>query len=255
MRLLTFIFLFFIIGSKEPVYSQDSFYLSQVVTDSLFNSKQKIHLLSIKNNSSYLIDIGYSESTLLKTSDLAKNNNAIAAINGSFFDIENGNSITYLEKNDVIINKTKKSNSLINGIIVLSKNNDLEITKFKNDRFYKKSKKEKFAISSGPLLIKNLVLQKLPSKSFTITRHPRTCLCKKEDAIIFIVIDGRNKNANGMNLFETQKYLSSLGCIDAINLDGGGSSTMWTKEMGVINTPSDESEQRKVSNILLLKSE
>lgn len=121
MRLLTFIILFFIIVCEEPVYSQDSFHLSQIVTDSLFDSKQKIYLLSVKNNSSNLIDIGYSESALLKTSDFAKNNNAIAAINGGFFDIENGGSITYLEKNDAVINKTKKPNSLINGIIILSK--------------------------------------------------------------------------------------------------------------------------------------
>jgi len=55
-----------------------------------------------------------------------------------------------------------------------------------------------------------------------------------------------------MSLFEAQKYLLSLGCIGAINLDGGGSSTMWTKKKGIINTPSDKNDEREVSNALLL---
>ncbi len=55
-----------------------------------------------------------------------------------------------------------------------------------------------------------------------------------------------------MSLIETQKYLLNLGCIDAINLDGGGSSTMWIKNKGIINTPSDKNGERVVSNALLL---
>lgn len=252
MRLLLFVLTCFLIRCKTPIKSDRSFHVYEVITDSLFESKQKIHLLSVKNSSNYLIDIGYNKSALLKTSDIAKNNNAVAAINGSFFDIENGSSITYLEKNDKIINKTQKLNSLINGIIILSKNKEIKIDTFKSDTFYNKSKKESFAIATGPLLLKNSVLQKLPNKNFTNTRHPRTCLCKKKDAIVFIVVDGRNKNANGMNLFEAQKYLLNLGCIDAINLDGGGSSTMWIKKRGIINTPSDKNGERAVSNALLL---
>lgn len=234
------------------VRGQDSFHLSEVVTDSLYQSKQKIYLLSIKNYSRYSVDIGYNTSRLVKTSEIAKNNNALAAINGSFFDIENGGSTTYLEKNDKVISKTQKPNSLINGLIVLSKDGHIEIDQFISDRFYKKSKKEKFAIATGPLLIKDSIPQKLPNKSFTSARHPRTCLCKREDDIVFIVVDGRHKEANGMSLFEAQKYLLSLGCIAAINLDGGGSSTMWTKKRGIINTPSDSNIEREVSNALLL---
>ncbi len=249
--LSTFIITCLLIGCKVPIQSQKAYHLSRVTTDSLFQSKQRIHLLTIKNNSDYLIDIGYNKSTLSKTSDIAKNNNAVAAINGSFFDIENGMSTTYLEKNNEVISKTKKINSLINGIILLE-NKEIKIDTFKNDQFYKNSKSESFAIATGPLLLKNSILQKLPKKNFTITKHPRTCICKKKDTIIFIVVDGRNKNASGMNLFETQKYLLSLGCIDAINLDGGGSSLMWIKNKGIVNTPSDINGERAVSNALLL---
>ncbi len=148
-------------GCKAQIKSQKPFLLSQITTDSLFQSKQKIHLLYINNNSDYSLDIGYSKRDLLKTNDIAENNNAIAAINGSFFDIENGGNVTYFEKNDKVISHTKKPNKLINGIIILSKDKEIEIDTFKSDTFYETSKKERFAIGTGPLLLKDSILQKL----------------------------------------------------------------------------------------------
>ncbi len=55
-----------------------------------------------------------------------------------------------------------------------------------------------------------------------------------------------------MSLIEAQQFLQDIGCVDAINLDGGGSTTMWTKEKGVVNFPSDKSGERSVSNALLI---
>ncbi|MCK4879516.1 MAG: phosphodiester glycosidase family protein, partial [Bacteroidales bacterium] len=45
------------------------------------------------------------------------------------------------------------------------------------------------------------------------------------------------------------------GCIDAINLDGGGSTTMWTKDNGVVNRPSDKRGERPVANAILILEE
>lgn len=58
--------------------------------------------------------------------------------------------------------------------------------------------------------------------------------------------------AAGMNLFEVQEYLLELGCTDAINLDGGGSTTLWIKDKGVVNIPSDSKGVRAVANALLI---
>ena len=55
-----------------------------------------------------------------------------------------------------------------------------------------------------------------------------------------------------MNLGEVQKYLLDFGCVDAINLDGGGSTSMWIKDKGLVNIPSDKSGERPVANALLL---
>ena len=76
-----------------------------------------------------------------------------------------------------------------------------------------------------------------------------------DDSIKFITIDGRSSKAQGMSLPELQEYLKSLGCIDAINMDGGGSTTMWIKDKGVVNFPSDKSGERPVSNTILIINE
>jgi len=51
-------------------------------------------------------------------------------------------------------------------------------------------------------------------------------------------VDGRNKNASGMNLYELTKIVRWLGAQNAINLDGGGSTTMWIYDKGVVNYPA-----------------
>jgi exopolysaccharide biosynthesis protein len=59
-----------------------------------------------------------------------------------------------------------------------------------------------------------------------------------------------------MSLPEVQSFLQDLGCIDAINLDGGGSTTLWINGKGVVNFPSDSTGERPVANaILILKGE
>lgn len=265
MRLLLYILLLGLtIGCKEksilPATHQAAFHLSQIKTDSLFNSQQAIHLLSIDDRLvGQVLDLAYRPSELVKTSTMAEREHAIAAINGGFFDMDKGGSVSYLEEDNEVISNTRSAgakwavaDSLINGIILFTKNRQLVIDNFKSDDYYTQSKKEKFAIATGPLLLKGSVPQKLANTNFTHRRHPRSCLCKTEDAIIFIVIDGRSETAAGMNLPEAQQYLQSLGCIDAINLDGGGSSTLWVKGKGVVNTPSDKNGERAVANALLV---
>ena len=246
---------------KTTNLDNDSIFVNHIETDTLFNSNQSIYILSLDDNllNKLTIEIGYSKVNLEKTSHIAQQNNAITAINGSFFDVDKGGSVTYFEKNDSVISRTRSSNlkwakpdSLINGAIILTKNNKLKIQPSKTDQYYEKSKEEAFAIVSGPLLLSNSLPQKLPNIGFTHTRHPRTCLCKTKDSVLLVVIDGRADNAEGMSLIETQKYLKSIGCVDAINLDGGGSTTMWTKNQGVVNNPSDKNGERLVANAILL---
>lgn len=85
--------------------------------------------------------------------------------------------------------------------------------------------------------------------SLPSSRHPRTAIGIDEEAFVYIVVvDGRSTASIGMSLAELQQYLGRLGLVDAINLDGGGSSTM-VLQGSVMNTPSDGAE-RSVAGVV-----
>ena len=91
--------------------NDDSISLVQIVTDSLFNSHQRINLLTIDKEdlNSYRFEFAYQTSELKKTSQIAESRNAIAAINGSFFDMDKGGSVSYFEVNDSVISRTRST--------------------------------------------------------------------------------------------------------------------------------------------------
>lgn len=61
----------------------------------------------------------------------------------------------------------------------------------KTEQFYETSEDESFVLVSGPLLIKDSLVQKLPDMPFSQKRHPRTCLGINRESIVFVTIDGR----------------------------------------------------------------
>lgn len=88
--------------------------------------------------------------------------------------------------------------------------------------------------------------------------HPRTCIGYRLDGtVILLVIDGRQELSKGADLYETAGIMAGLGCYSAINLDGGGSSTMVyrseTQDSALylpVNIPIDKTTpgvQRKVA--------
>jgi exopolysaccharide biosynthesis protein len=248
-------------AGQAPLSCQDSIRHIQFFTDTLYQSPQKVNFVCINKGllREYHIDVAYESSGLLKTSQFARNEKAIAAINGSFFDMNVGGSVSYFEKNDSVISKTRPSgekwavaDSILNAAIVLHRDSGLLIEYARTEQFYDKSDREYFVLVSGPLLIKDSIPQKLPDMNFTLKRHPRTCLGITGESLIFITIDGRSELAAGMNLMEVQDFLLSLGCLDAINLDGGGSTSMWIKDRGIVNEPSDKTGERPVANSLLI---
>lgn len=82
-------------------------------------------------------------------------------------------------------------------------------------------------------------------------RHPRTAVALTFDGdLLMIVVDGRSKRNVGMKLSELADYLRILGARHAINLDGGGSSSMIIKNR-IVNSPSDGCE-RRISNGILV---
>lgn len=81
-------------------------------------------------------------------------------------------------------------------------------------------------------------------------RHPRTAVgVTVEGDIWFVVIDGRQTMSGGATIDELARVMQRLGCMEAINLDGGGSSTMNIFNQ-LINRPGDGKEREVASGIM-----
>jgi len=91
-------------------------------------------------------------------------------------------------------------------------------------------------------------------KGFSSEKHPRTAVGYTQDRrfLIMTVVDGRRPDySQGVDLFELAELMLSFECYDAVNLDGGGSSTMVINNK-VVNQPSDFTGPRPVANCLLV---
>ena len=256
------------LDKQQLVFDSDGVKVFELDSDTLFREKQHIFVAEWKPAVQYhdRLEIAWSDSLLKKTSRFGLENNAIVALNGSFFDVEKGGSVAYLESNDKVIARNRnskekwaKTDSLLNGAIVIERSGKLRIEIAKPLQFYEESDQEKTVLVSGPILLASGQLLPLENSEFVNKRHPRSCLCKTSgNSILFIAIDGRSEIASGMNLKEVQRFLLKLQCSNAINLDGGGSTTLWVdngKTQAIINQPSDKEGERPVSNILLIKAE
>lgn len=97
------------------------------------------------------------------------------------------------------------------------------------------------------------------SAQFYDKRHPRAAFGTDDEGYAYlVVIDGRFKGqADGASIYETAFICRLLGMTNAINLDGGGSTTLWTEETGVLNHPCDNKTfdhngERSVPNLIVV---
>jgi hypothetical protein len=118
---------------------------------------------------------------------------------------------------------------------------------------------------SGPILIDNGVIETYdPTNDHANLRHPRTAVGKinASNTLVLLTVDGRTAEAAGMSCTELAQVMQAIGCDNAMNLDGGGSTTMWAAGEpfnGVVNYPSDNSAydhqgERGAANSLVVKS-
>lgn len=232
----------------------------------LFGSNQNVSILEIKPRKKLVLDLGYDAKKLITTSDFGKSTNSLAALNGTFFDIANGGSVDFIKSDGMVINKSRLSkNGQRSGhqtSALVFNQGKLSIAKFNGDPSWEESLIGQDIMVTGPLLIMDQSDEKLDSNAFNKTRHPRTAVAvTKNNRVLLVTVDGRNDNSGGMSLFELSKLMRWLKSDDAINLDGGGSTTLWIcgyEGNGVVNFPSDNKKwdhlgERKVANVVLLK--
>ena len=99
----------------------------------------------------------------------------------------------------------------------------------------------KHIISGGPYLIKNgeVFVDVSAQKLNSITgRNPRTAVGITADKnLVLVTVDGREESSVGMTLTELASFMKEIGCVEAMNLDGGGSSVMYV-DGNIVNSPS-----------------
>ena len=264
IRLLLFVALVSVCSCRHEVPGtcvSEAYSYKSLISDTIFDSDQQIHIISLPQGDTitYDYELVHDFEVLRATSELAIGNDAEVALNGSFFDVDHGGSVTFVEQHDSLVYQTRKkglpwamSPNIINGAVQILKNGKVQITEALPEHAFLESDDEESVLVSGPLLLLDGELQKITKNKFSRVRHPRTCLCLTSDSVKFIVVDGRSPNADGMTLFELQQVAQELNCVSALNLDGGGSSTLWLIDCGVVNEPSDWSGERPVANALVM---
>lgn len=115
-----------------------------------------------------------------------------------------------------------------------------------------------FILGGGPRLIaagRSVIAADASSyaEAFYTTRHPRTAIGRRADGrLVLVTVDGRQPALSvGMSIAELASLMLELGCTEAMNLDGGGSTTMVAGGR-IVNSPSDATGERPVSDALLV---
>ncbi|MBS1604936.1 MAG: phosphodiester glycosidase family protein [Bacteroidetes bacterium] len=126
------------------------------------------------------------------------------------------------------------------------------------DRHWKKWKMET-VVGGGPVLVYDGKIRVTNEEEGLFVRgekdiHPRSAIgYTKDGRIIVLAVQGRTPGvATGVTLAEEAKVLADLGCYEALNLDGGGSSCMLVNGKETIK-PSDKTGERPVPSVFLIK--
>ena len=181
--------------------------------------------------------------------DMAKENNAVVAINGGGFVDPNYNSLggvpqgTVIKNGKIVSNRTFKKTG---GIIGFTKDNKLILARMTANEAIKNGVRD--AVSFGPFLIVN-------GKASFIKGNggwgeaPRTAIGQRKDGIVlFLVIDGRMVGRPGADMVDLTEIMQKYGAYNAANLDGGTSCGLVVNGQ-LINDPVNVNGKHKTRMI------
>lgn len=187
------------------------------------------------------------------TSDIAKENNAIFAINGDFYGFRDSGPVI---RNGVLYRSNKRSGS--NDVLAVY--NDGSFVTMKEENVDSQNLLDSGVLqlfSFGPTLVDNGQISVSANQEVeqSMNSNPRTAIGIISPLhYVFVVSDGRTSESAGLSLAQLAAVMQDAGCQCAYNLDGGGSSTMWF--MGdVVNNPTTNGNsisERKVSDIVYI---
>ncbi len=251
--------------SSDEITNTDEISIPKVKDDTIEleqieNPKYTGYLLTIKDPTR--VKVGYTSKLKVEgetTSQIAENNNAIAAINGGGFTDQSSNALwtgnggfpigLIMSGGEVVFNDLGESGKT--DLLAITKKGALIVGKYSVNELKKLDVQE--ALSFGPSLVINGKMTPMSGDGgWGIA--PRTVIGqRKEDgAILLLVIDGRGVGSLGATLKEAQEIIYKCGAYNAINLDGGKSTTMYY-DGEVVNTPSYSMGERTIPTAIIVK--
>jgi len=240
---------------------------------------QVIHIVII-NPEVYAVDIikANNDGAIGRetVASIAKRSQADIAINGGFFEI--GERKDGVPSGTLIIHDKRYAlKNRLQPLLIIDQGKASIVSANPNRHI----KNDISMVSGTPILISN---KKIPTKlfekssSFYTQLHARTALGIKSDGRIVVVIveheylkdlaaiiskefhsSTLQGNAQGLTMLELARLMQALGCKDAINLDGGGSSALWMNDKIINKTYGDKDENngiqaaRPVSDAIIFK--
>lgn len=193
----------------------------------------------------------YGKNVTDKTSNIAEDVNAILAINGDYYGVQEKGYV--LKNGKIYRNSSSGKDDLViyeNGMWEIINEDDISLEELLNKGAYN-------ILSFGQSLIKNSTISVTTSDEVakSMRSNPRTAVGKiSTNHYVFVVSDGRTSESAGLTLYELANFMKSLGCTYAYNLDGGGSSTMYFNG-NVVNNPTTNGNrinERSVSDIVYI---
>jgi len=204
----------------------------------------------------YANKIGYVGDT---THDIANKYKALIAMNGGYYDDTSGNGTGaipsgFVISNGKIVYPQKQDESKLNekweNVMSIDADGNLSVGgKYSANELIRNNIKEAFV--TEPYIIKDGKDYISPNKVGGL--NPRTVIGQAADkSIIFLTVDGRQGLNPGVGLKDVQNVMRDFNAVNAVCLDGGGSTTMYY-DGEVINNPSSATGERAVPDILYVE--
>lgn len=240
----------------DSSYKDDN--ISINLSESTVNSTQ-VYVADVTVSSSDYLKTAFAQNAFgtnvtAKTSETAKNNNAILAVNGDYY---GANSTGYVIRNGVVYRDTVREDSS-NGDLAIYKDGSFKIIyedQISADQLVKDGVVNLLAF--GPALVENgeIAVGTNEEVGQAMISNPRTAIgIIDENNYIIVVSDGRTSESKGLSLYQMAEVMKSYGVKTAYNLDGGGSSTLYFNGQ-VINKPTtggNKISERAVSDIVYI---
>ena len=210
--------------------------------ESLYGAPQSAGVLDCDPATSR-VRFAASEKALEKTSAIAARTRAVAAVNGGYF-AKDGAPLGILRIDGVLISPATDGR----GAVGIDERGAFFFKRLPGGNGWPEMR---HAMGGVPILLEDGAVPEMEREraAHLQARHPRTAIgTTAAGRVLLVVVDGRRSDAAGMSCAELADFVRTLGCAWALNLDGGGSTTLWVRGPGVVNAPSDVTGERPVAN-------